>query len=146
MYNPENIVWALDKYFSILRNKSNYFSVCIQIFTLPSLKPYCKFKLTAHEGARVRRMGIAQFTTAGGQHSESCLVCLTNLGDCIVLSVPELRRQLNAAVIRREDIKYGWIIERWPYLLNGMWHALCHIFKIFSDKIFRSEWIIPFIP
>ncbi|PNF23205.1 Protein lethal(2) giant larvae [Cryptotermes secundus] len=75
-----------------------------KIFTLPSLKPFCKFKLTAHEGARVRRMGIAQFTTAGGQHSESCLVCLTNLGDCIVLSVPELRRQLNAAVIRREDI------------------------------------------
>ena len=55
----------------------------------------------------MRRMGIAQFTTAGGQHSENCLVCLTNLGDCIVLSVPELRRQLNAAVIRREDIKYG---------------------------------------
>ncbi|GFG32827.1 hypothetical protein Cfor_06328 [Coptotermes formosanus] len=75
-----------------------------KIFTLPSLKPFCKFKLTAHEGARVRRMGMAQFTTAGGQHSENCLVCLTNLGDCIVLSVPELRRQLNAAVIRREDI------------------------------------------
>ncbi|XP_069685247.1 lethal(2) giant larvae protein homolog 1 isoform X2 [Periplaneta americana] len=75
-----------------------------KIFTLPSLKPFCKFKLTAHEGARVRRMGIARFTTAGGQHTEHCLVCLTNLGDCIVLSVPELRRQLNAAVIRREDI------------------------------------------
>ena len=52
-------------------------------------------------------MGIARFTTAGRQHSENCLVCLTNLGECIVLSVPELRRQLNAAVIRREDIKYG---------------------------------------
>jgi len=75
-----------------------------KVFTLPSLKPLGKYKLTAHEGARVRRVGIAQFTTAGGQHSENCLVCLTNLGDCIMLSIPELRRQLNAAVIRREDI------------------------------------------
>ncbi|KAJ9577607.1 hypothetical protein L9F63_005794, partial [Diploptera punctata] len=75
-----------------------------KIFTLPNLKPFCKFKLTAEEGARLRRMGIARFTTAGSQHSENCLVCLTNLGDCIVLSVPDLKRQLNAAVIRREDI------------------------------------------
>ncbi|XP_068084416.1 lethal(2) giant larvae protein homolog 1 [Anabrus simplex] len=79
-----------------------------KIFTLPSLKPFCKFKLTAHEGSRVRRVGFSQFTTSrpdvAAQHIESCLLCLTNLGDCIVLSVPELRRQLNAAVIRREDI------------------------------------------
>lgn len=75
-----------------------------KIFTLPSLKPFCKYKLTATDGVRVRRVGMAKFTTAGGHHSESCLMCLTNLGDCIVLSVPELKRQLNAAVIRREDI------------------------------------------
>ncbi|GLG99587.1 Uncharacterized protein GBIM_06018 [Gryllus bimaculatus] len=79
-----------------------------KIFTLPSLKPFCKFKLTAHEGSRVRRVGFAAFSTSrpdsSTQYTESCLLCLTNLGDCIVLSVPELRRQLNAAVIRREDI------------------------------------------
>jgi lethal(2) giant larvae protein len=38
-------------------------------------------------------------------HTESALLCLTNLGDCLVLTVPELKRQLNAAAIRREDIK-----------------------------------------
>jgi lethal(2) giant larvae protein len=38
-------------------------------------------------------------------HTETALLCLTNLGDCLVLSVPELKRQLNAAAIRREDIK-----------------------------------------
>ncbi|XP_054281586.1 lethal(2) giant larvae protein homolog 1-like isoform X1 [Macrosteles quadrilineatus] len=74
----------------------------IKIFTLPSLKPLCKLKLTAGEGARVRRTALARFSTT--THSETCLLCLTNLGDVIVLSLPELRRQINAAVIRREDI------------------------------------------
>lgn len=38
-------------------------------------------------------------------HKELGLLCLTNLGDCLVLSVPELKRQLNVAAIRREDIR-----------------------------------------
>lgn len=79
-----------------------------KVFTLPTLKPYCKYKLTAHEGARVRRMAFATFnchTDTENSHTEICLLCLTNLGDCLVLSVPELKRQLNAAAIRREDIK-----------------------------------------
>lgn len=40
------------------------------------------------------------------KHYEISLLCLTNLGDCLVLSIPELKRQLNAAAVRREDIKY----------------------------------------
>ncbi|KAI5723945.1 hypothetical protein M8J76_013128 [Diaphorina citri] len=73
-----------------------------KVFSLPNLKPVCKLKLTASEGARVRRMSLALFSTR--HHSEYCLLCLTNLGDIIVLSIPELRRQVYAAVIRREDI------------------------------------------
>lgn len=38
-------------------------------------------------------------------YKEYALLCLTNLGDCLILSVPELKRQINAAAIRREDIK-----------------------------------------
>ncbi|KAK9303166.1 hypothetical protein QLX08_005108 [Tetragonisca angustula] len=78
-----------------------------KIFNLPSLKPYCKYKLTAHEGSRVRKTGFAKFTCSmepAGTHEETCLLCLTNLGDCLVLSIPELRRQLNAAAIKKEDI------------------------------------------
>ncbi|XP_076761141.1 LLGL domain-containing protein l(2)gl isoform X2 [Xylocopa sonorina] len=78
-----------------------------KIFNLPSLKPYCKYKLTAHEGSRVRKTGFAKFSCPiepAGTHEETCLLCLTNLGDCLVLSIPELRRQLNAAAIKREDI------------------------------------------
>lgn len=78
-----------------------------KIFNLPSLKPFCKYKLTAHEGSRVRKTGFAKFTCPiepAGIHEETCLLCLTNLGDCLVLGIPELRRQLNAAAIKREDI------------------------------------------
>ena len=79
-------------------------------------------------------MGIAQFTTAGGQHSENCLVCLTNLGDCIVLSIPELRRQLNAAVIRREDIKYGLTILCPFYIMRFAVFYVVHI--TYTSQIF----------
>lgn len=129
-----------------------------KIFSLPQLKPINKYKLTANEGARVRRIHFANFYcrvppellqgaamssptkslrsqqehSVGGGHSdghdahntsgnasttgntagdnqlyhETALVCLTNLGDITVLSVPDFRRQLNAAAVRREDIKY----------------------------------------
>lgn len=89
-----------------------------KVFSLPQLKPMTKFKLTANEGARVRRVAFATFkcnkdaNTSGSadesatepMYAESALLCLTNLGDCLVFSVPELKRQLNAAAIRREDI------------------------------------------
>lgn len=115
-----------------------------KVFSLPQLKPVTKYKLTAHEGARVRKMAFATFScivppsllnsnsptkasikssdSHGDQvisdnlqnnsndstvtmHTEVGLLCLTNLGDCLVLSIPELRRQINAAAVRREDIR-----------------------------------------
>ncbi|XP_017470022.1 PREDICTED: protein lethal(2) giant larvae [Rhagoletis zephyria] len=119
-----------------------------KVFSLPQLKPINKYKLTANEGARVRRIHFASFAcsmpaellahgiggspskfiptrtqenaqdvaninanTSGGSsvdarlYQEVALLCLTNMGDIMVLSVPELKRQLNAAAVRREDIK-----------------------------------------
>lgn len=118
-----------------------------KVFSLPQLKPVTKYKLTAHEGARVRKMAFASFScvvppslihsnsppkahskaeanhtaaahdqsigdghqnssdAAPPTHTEVGLLCLTNLGDCLVLSIPELKRQINAAAVRREDIK-----------------------------------------
>ncbi|CAD6998863.1 unnamed protein product [Ceratitis capitata] len=119
-----------------------------KVFSLPQLKPINKYKLTANEGARVRRIHFASFSCrlpsdllahgVGGSPSKSistrsqenaqdvantsanntsgsvgadarlyhemALLCLTNMGDIVVLSVPELKRQLNAAAVRREDI------------------------------------------
>lgn len=80
-----------------------------KVFQLPSLKAWGKYKLTAHEGARIRRMNFANFTCnsldgTNTPYSEIDLLCLTNLGDCLVLSIPDLKRQLNAAAVKKEDI------------------------------------------
>ncbi|XP_050086824.1 lethal(2) giant larvae protein-like [Anopheles aquasalis] len=132
-----------------------------KVFSLPQLKPVNKYKLTAHEGARMRHIAFATFmctipvtqahgspaktapkvtsaptspaapsapgggtdqTATGGDtplnneptvnsagpeittHCEISLLCLTNLGDCLVLTVPELRRQLHSAAVRRKEI------------------------------------------
>lgn len=47
----------------------------------------------------------AELAVESELYKEYALLCLTNLGDCLVLSIPELKRQLNAAAVRREDIK-----------------------------------------
>lgn len=114
-----------------------------KVFSLPQLRPINKYKLTANEGARIRRIHFGSFSCRvshellqsingtsptksarshdGGEgvantslplpardsevYHEMALICLTNMGDIMVLSVPELKRQLNAAAVRREDIK-----------------------------------------
>ncbi|XP_076312223.1 lethal(2) giant larvae protein homolog 1-like isoform X2 [Tachypleus tridentatus] len=76
-----------------------------KVFTLPTLKPYGKLKLTAHEGSRVRKVGIAKFTSKSDEnYSEYCMTCLTNQGDLSIYSIPELRRQLVQSCIKKEDI------------------------------------------
>uniref|UniRef100_T1IK87 Uncharacterized protein n=1 Tax=Strigamia maritima TaxID=126957 RepID=T1IK87_STRMM len=76
-----------------------------KVFTLPSLKPYCKFKLTAHEGSRVRKIAFSNFLHRNdASYSENCFMCLTNQGDLSVYSIPDLRRQLISACVKREDI------------------------------------------
>lgn len=107
-----------------------------KIFSLPELSVKEKYKLTAKEGVRIRRMSFARFScnmpvavpkspsrSGGGdadasaaaavalpaisppKHHEVGMLCLTNAGDCIIFSVPELKKKLNAAAVRREDIK-----------------------------------------
>lgn len=105
-----------------------------KIYSLPEMSVKDKYKLTAKEGVRIRRMNFARFfyneaakvpsspsktnvvplnnqqhsggPAAGvGKHSEVGMMCLTNAGDCIIFSVPDLKKKLNAAAVRREDIK-----------------------------------------
>merc|ERR1719228_1764688 len=76
-----------------------------KLFLLPQLKPCGKYKLTAHEGVRVRKTKSATFTSSkDAQYTENCLVYLANSGEVGVLSLPELRRQVSTQVIRREDV------------------------------------------
>ena len=66
-----------------------------KMFMLPALKPCGKYKLTAHEGARIRKIGFTTFVSkADTAYSENCLTCLTNQGDLVIHSLPELKRQV----------------------------------------------------
>ncbi|XP_024900140.1 lethal(2) giant larvae protein homolog 1 isoform X1 [Pteropus alecto] len=76
-----------------------------KVFTLPKVSAKTKFKLTAHEGCRVRKVALATFTSVACEdYAETCLACLTNLGDVHVFSVPGLRPQVHYPCIRKEDI------------------------------------------
>lgn len=64
-----------------------------------------KFKLTAHEGCRVRKVALVSLASAGPEERvENCLACLTNLGDIHIFTVPSLRPQVHYGCIRKEDI------------------------------------------
>ncbi|XP_053327860.1 lethal(2) giant larvae protein homolog 1 isoform X2 [Spea bombifrons] len=76
-----------------------------KVFTLPKISAKTKFKLTAHEGCRVRKVALANFPScASDDYSENCLACLTNLGDIHVFSIPGLRPQVRYDCVRKEDI------------------------------------------
>ncbi|KAH0632032.1 hypothetical protein JD844_020056 [Phrynosoma platyrhinos] len=64
-----------------------------------------QFKLTAHEGCRVRKVGLVNFASAACEdYTENGLACLTNLGDIHIFTVPGLRPQVHYDCIRKEDI------------------------------------------
>jgi len=76
-----------------------------KVFLLPNLKPCGKYKLTAHEGARVRKVKAVTFaSTETPAHAENCIVFLTNLGEISILAFQDLKRQVTTAAIRKEDV------------------------------------------
>uniref|UniRef100_A0A8B9E3L3 LLGL scribble cell polarity complex component 1 n=1 Tax=Anser cygnoides TaxID=8845 RepID=A0A8B9E3L3_ANSCY len=76
-----------------------------KVFTLPKVSAKTKFKLTAHEGCRVRKVALVSLASAGPEERvENCLACLTNLGDIHIFTVPSLRPQVHYGCIRKEDI------------------------------------------
>ncbi|XP_039632171.1 lethal(2) giant larvae protein homolog 1 [Polypterus senegalus] len=76
-----------------------------KVFMLPKVSAKTKFKLTAHEGCRVRKVALVNFVSASAEeYTENCLVCLTNLGDIHIFTIPGLRPQVRYDCIRKEDI------------------------------------------
>lgn len=64
-----------------------------------------KLKLTALDGSRVRRAGVAWFgSNRSEEYCESGLVVLTNQGDLHVVSLPNVKMQVHYPCIRREDV------------------------------------------
>uniref|UniRef100_A0A8C5XCM4 LLGL scribble cell polarity complex component 2 n=1 Tax=Microcebus murinus TaxID=30608 RepID=A0A8C5XCM4_MICMU len=76
-----------------------------KVFTLPKVSAKLKLKLTALEGSRVRRVGVAHFGSRQAEdYGEYHLAVLTNLGDIQVVSLPLLKPQVRFSCIRREDV------------------------------------------
>lgn len=76
-----------------------------KVFTLPKVSTKMKLKLTAVDGSRVRRVGVAWFGSSKTEdYGESGLVFLTNQGDVHVLSLPHVKMQVRYPCIRREDV------------------------------------------
>jgi len=77
----------------------------LQLFSLPLLKPEDKWKLTANEGTRVRKIGYVGFRSrSDDNYCENDIVCLSNHGDFSVYTIRGLRRQLQKPIINITDI------------------------------------------
>ncbi|XP_062330381.1 LLGL scribble cell polarity complex component 2 isoform X2 [Osmerus eperlanus] len=76
-----------------------------KVFSLPKVSAKMKLKLTATDGSRVRRVGVAWFVSSQSEdYGESGLVVLTNQGDLQVVSLPGLKVQVRYPCVRREDV------------------------------------------
>uniref|UniRef100_A0A3Q1G1I4 LLGL scribble cell polarity complex component 2 n=1 Tax=Acanthochromis polyacanthus TaxID=80966 RepID=A0A3Q1G1I4_9TELE len=76
-----------------------------KVFTLPKVSAKMKLKLTAVDGSRVRRVGVAWFCSSRTEdYGESGLTVLTNQGDVHVVSLPHVKMQVQYPCIRREDV------------------------------------------
>ncbi|OTF84074.1 hypothetical protein BLA29_010025 [Euroglyphus maynei] len=75
-------------------------------FSLPNFKTINKFKLTAHEGARVRKIDIGKFYHKQNINLfEYSLMFLTNLGDVNIFSSwHDFKRKYQHYFLKKEDI------------------------------------------
>jgi hypothetical protein len=110
--------------------------VCFQVFTLPKVSAKMKLKLTAIDGSRVRRVGVAWFGSSRSEdYGESGLTVLTNQGDLHVVSLPGVKLQVQYPCIRREDVSgiascvftkhgQGRTRETHSLHLTSIWHFM----------------------
>ncbi|XP_067934624.1 LLGL scribble cell polarity complex component 2-like isoform X5 [Watersipora subatra] len=76
-----------------------------KIFAMPTMKPEDKWKLTAHEGSRTRRVSTCTFRSRSDeQYNEMDIACVTNTGQLSVYTIKGLRRQMNIEALNRSDI------------------------------------------
>ncbi|KAI5103352.1 lethal(2) giant larvae protein-like 2, partial [Silurus meridionalis] len=77
----------------------------LKLFALPKVSSKAKLKLTAVDGSRVRRVGVAWFGSSRVEdYGESSLVVLTNQGELHVISLPSIKMQVHYPCIRKEDV------------------------------------------
>lgn len=77
-----------------------------KVFSLPHLKARNKEKLTAIDGSRVRKIGLINVRSKNDDSGMvyHCLACVSNQGDLIVYSIPNLKMQVKASAMRKSDV------------------------------------------
>lgn len=107
---------------------SHYVVICSQqqlkVFSLPSLKPYHKFKLGAYkQGVQLSNIAYASFRSKKDEtYVETDAISLTTDGEMCVFTIPQLRHQLNHSVIPKENSNG---ISGCVFTPNGMGFFLC---------------------
>ncbi|KAL9956887.1 hypothetical protein ACROYT_G038440 [Oculina patagonica] len=77
-----------------------------KVFSLPHLKARNKEKLTAIDGSRVRKIGLINVRSKNDDSGMvyHCLACVSNQGDLIVYSIPNLKVQVKASAMKKSDV------------------------------------------
>ncbi|KAG8201923.1 hypothetical protein JTE90_027400 [Oedothorax gibbosus] len=90
----------------------------IKVFTLPSMKPFCKNKITMTEGYHVSKVGFSTFPNkADAKSSEHCVLCLSRSSGISLYSIPDLKKFISFNFCSIEDVEF---IPKAVFLNNGL--------------------------
>ncbi|XP_054707407.1 lethal(2) giant larvae protein homolog 1-like [Uloborus diversus] len=90
----------------------------IKIFTLPSMKPYCKNKISLTEGYNISKVGFSSFPNKSDPKvCEYCLICLSSSNGITLYNLPDLRKCISFHYSSLEDIE---ISSKTSFAYNGL--------------------------
>ncbi|XP_035228843.1 lethal(2) giant larvae protein homolog 1-like, partial [Stegodyphus dumicola] len=96
----------------------------IKVFTLPSMKPFCKNKITLTEGYHISKVGFSTFPKRSDPKvCEYCAICLSDSNGITLYSIPELRRFISYNYCCLESLD---IFSKTVFAQNGL--MVCLIF------------------
>ncbi|GFS39958.1 lethal(2) giant larvae protein homolog 1 [Nephila pilipes] len=90
----------------------------IKVFTLPSMKPFCKNKITLTEGYHISKVGFSSFLNKNDLKScENCVICLSRSNGISLYNIPELKKFISYNFCSSEDIE---CLPKTVFLSNGL--------------------------
>ncbi|GIY83965.1 lethal(2) giant larvae protein homolog 1 [Caerostris extrusa] len=103
----------------------------IKVFTLPSMKPFCKNKITLTEGYHISKVGFSSFLIKMIKTCENCVLCLSRSNGISLYSIPELKKIFSYNFCSSEDIDF---LPKTVILNNGLIVCLASLseFEIIS--------------
>lgn len=115
------------------------------LYTLPQLKHYSKYKLTAGEGLKARKIAFSQFSSGSEDlPNEDCMVCLSNSGEVEVFT-SELEQKLKCPCINPEN-RFAISHLIFTPQAEGLYlHSPCEYrrFSLSPKRLVESRCLIP---